>query len=319
MKKLVLIKRVFLSTLISAALLSMTAIAAENTPAAPMKGPEEVAAVSDEVEQTLNYQLVMGKIETIETIDGYTRMHLSNSDMGMVCNVKEDAFIISQKDGSYQKISDLKEGMEIAGILDNNSPMTLSIPPMTNGMIGFVILDDEAGNLDLAVYNEELVNHNNTLKLNIGEETKIVDQKGSKKIFTEEDLKGKECLVFYGVTTRSIPAQTTPSIVMILEEEPKENAAAPEGEPMPEKEMDFTKYTGIRQMAEEFGYTIHWTSNEAPILLEKENVKIEITVGSKICSINGIMAQMQTAPMLKDSRILATEEYKAVLQKYSGQ
>ena len=30
------------------------------------------------------------------------------------------------------------------------------------------------------------------------------------------DLKGSECLVFYTISTRSIPAQTTPEFVLIL-------------------------------------------------------------------------------------------------------
>ena len=56
------------------------------------------------------------------------------------------------------------------------------------------------------------------LQLNISEKTTILTTLGTKSILSADDVKGKDAVVFYDITTRSIPAQTTPSLVLLLEE-----------------------------------------------------------------------------------------------------
>ncbi len=56
------------------------------------------------------------------------------------------------------------------------------------------------------------------MKLNIGENTVIMNTKGECRVFTAEDIKNKNAAVIYDVTTRSIPAQTTPLLVLLLED-----------------------------------------------------------------------------------------------------
>ena len=36
------------------------------------------------------------------------------------------------------------------------------------------------------------------------------------EVLSAEDVKNQDALVFYDITTRSIPAQTTPSLVLLL-------------------------------------------------------------------------------------------------------
>lgn len=316
MKKSIIMKRVLVSTMVSAALMSITVIASENSAAAPIQSEtQETKKVNTE----MKYRLVKGEIESIETKDGYTTINLNDGEMGMICNVKEDAFIINQADGSYKKASDLEKGMKVTGILENNTPMTLSIPPMTSGMAGFVIQDDKGGSIDLSIYDNELTNSENTLKLNIDKDTMITDIRGAKKVFTDEELKNSECLVLYTASTKSIPAQTSPDFVMILNN--SEMDSAQESEPVKPEEAkpDLTKFSALREVSDSLGYKLNWTANDKPVILEKGDVKIEITVGSKLCSINGVVAQMETAPILKDSKITISDEYKVVFEKYSVQ
>lgn len=311
MKKSFVLRRVVVSTMAMAALLSMTAIAADKTTEATITATE----INDTAEKfETKYQLVKGIIQSIEKKDGFTTISVSNDDMGMVFHVEDNVFVIDQKDGSYKKVSDLEKGMSITAVLDNNSPMTMSLPPQTPGAAGFVI-NDEKGFMDISVYNDELVNKSNSLKLNIGEDTKIVDIKGTKKAYTAEDLKNAEILVLYTTTTRSIPAQTTPSIVMVLDNDELtggSNTTAPK----PEEDKAETTF-GLREVAESTGYVIKWAGNNKPVALEKGNVKIEITIGSKICSINGVNTQLEKAPILENEKMVVTDEIKSILEKYS--
>ena len=45
-----------------------------------------------------------------------------------------------------------------------------------------------------------------------------IDAPSSGDILTWEDVKGANAIVFYGATTRSIPAQTTPDKIIVLKE-----------------------------------------------------------------------------------------------------
>ena len=53
----------------------------------------------------------------------------------------------------------------------------------------------------------------NTLALNLTEDVEIVDREGNP---TQEELANQDLLVLYGASTRSIPAQTTPSKIVVL-------------------------------------------------------------------------------------------------------
>jgi hypothetical protein len=113
------------------------------------------------------------------------------------------------------------------------------------------------------------------LKLNIGEETVIKDIRGTLQEFTAEDLKGSECLVLYSVATKSIPAQTNPELVLILNS--KDNLAA--GENAATVKIN-AEYVPLRAQAEAKGYTVLWTSAKDPLVLTKGDIRLELTLGS---------------------------------------
>lgn len=258
-----------------------------------------------------------GKIESIQDNENGKTISITNDDMGMVFHVEEGITIISRKDNSYLQLSDLKEGMEITGIVRGNAPQTMSLPPQTSGAVALVVNDGE-GFLSAGRFNGDFVNEADRLQLNIGDDTVIVDQKGTKKVFTAEDIKNQDLLVFYTVTTRSIPAQTTPSFVMILdapavitETEPAaEITAAAEVAPATENEPSQLNIeeVALRKTAEEAGFTVTWTANDQPVLLEKDGVTISITVGKQVYTKNGQEQNTAIAPSLKDGQIfIATD------------
>ena len=169
------------------------------------------------------------------------------------------------------------------------------------------------------------------LQLNISEQTKIVDMAGSKKIFTQEDLKNQDCLVVYGATTRSIPAQTNPVFVMILDKqeieeeevidtiqqqemteketqtEQKEILFTPLAPPETEPPVDAGNFVPLREIAENKGFTVTWTANDKPVLLQKDDTTIEITVGQKDYKKNGEVLQAEKASELIQSKIYISE------------
>ena len=102
----------------------------------------------------------------------------------------------------------------------------------------------------LGVFNNDLVNSSNDLKLNLSPETEIISPNGEK---FSGDIINKTLLVFYGATTRSIPAITTPTKIVVFSGEttpvPPIATLPPEGAP-PSLKGTFGSFTGKVTAAE---------------------------------------------------------------------
>ena len=256
----------------------------------------EPAAVEEEASQ---HQLFIGTINEITKSESGVYSIAVVSEDETVVFVYNDQFIIDQSSLSLKTVEDLAKGSEITVIWDKLSPMTLSLPPITPGAIGFVI-NSEDGFIDLSEYNEELVNSDNSLKLNISEDTVILSSEDSEAALTENDLKGKELLVLYGASTKSIPAQTTPGLIMVI----NEKAAEEEKEEASEEVA-----IPLRSTFEELGYTVLWTSNSEPVLISKDDVTISVSLGSSVVKYGdeehtfGLPATLQADSMYISSKI----------------
>ncbi|QIB70350.1 copper amine oxidase N-terminal domain-containing protein [Aminipila butyrica] len=221
--------------------------------------------VQEVQQQEQQFVVEEGIIEQITDQGEAYRIQIKNDNMGMIFFVKADLFVFDQASGKQIAVQDLKKDMRLTAILPANAAVTLSIPAQTGHVTAFIVRSDSSS-LNVSVYDDSLVNQDNTLKLNLSEKTKVLDTKGSKRLYTAEDIANKTCVVLYTVSTRSIPAQTTPENVILLEEAAPEQAAP--------------AYVSLRAAAEAKGYQVKWTSNEKPIVLTKNDMEIQLTVGS---------------------------------------
>lgn len=268
--------KVITTTLLLTALMSTTAFAAVGQPNL-VQGDLTTTSVGQvqqvKAESTAKNTKTMGKVVSAVKKDNSTTIEISNDNGGLIFHADKGVFVIDQKTNKLVSLDDIKAGMNITGIYDKLAPMALSMPGQTSAAIGFIINSDDAS-MDLSVYNETLTNWENTLKLNISPSTKITDAKETKKVFTAEDIKSSECIVLYSVSTRSIPAQTNPEMVIIL------NTAAELAADKDKEEIAKVEYVSLREVAEAKGYKVTWTSNKAPIVIEKDGTKATVTIGS---------------------------------------
>jgi len=105
----------------------------------------------------------------------------------------------------------LTEGDKVIGFYDANAPTPLIYPPQFQAIVMAMQSDQQFVTVDF--FNRQLVNRDNTLKLNIAPSTQILlvnDQRFTSSIVN------RDLIVVYSFTTRSIPAQTTPSQVIVL-------------------------------------------------------------------------------------------------------
>ena len=182
--------------------------------------PEMKELEQNNKEMESQYMTKSGTIKSIEKEKDYYTISVTQPDdeYGIIFTVSQNAFIVNSENGNFMTFDELKNDMNITAVIAKNAPMTMSLPPMTNA-VGLII--GEQNFAATGYFDEELTSKDiaSMLQLNISEETKIVDMAGTKKIFTQDDVKNQDCLVLYGITTRSIPAQTNPVFVMILDKQ----------------------------------------------------------------------------------------------------
>lgn len=229
-----------------------------------------------------------GKVVSVEAsfTEGVQLVTIDNEQGGLRFAVDSNTIVVNREDGAYLTAADLTEGMEVAVVYDAFGPMGMSMPPYL-GQVTAVVANADAGFFTVGHFDNDLTDMKNMLKLNISENTDIQNLQGARIRLTAEDVKGQDALVFYGATTRSIPAQTTPSFVLLLT-----TAEVPTGA----TELETATMVPLRETAEAKGYTVKWQGKNKPILLEKDGVSMEITVGSDTYVVDGDMAMKAAMP-----------------------
>ncbi len=105
----------------------------------------------------------------------------------------------------------LRSGMRVAAYYDNSLPMPLIFPPQYQAALVAVLRPGEQ--VLLSRFDRNLIAQGNALRLNIAPNTTVRTRNGQN--FTCQ-LGGRNLLVFYSNTTKSIPPQTTPRKIVVL-------------------------------------------------------------------------------------------------------
>ena len=276
----------------------------------------ENADPADEQQPFPNYISFKGKIKEIQKPAfegaGYKEKILVQNDEGM-----EVAFQIT--DDTYFVTDNKAEvGANIIGFYDGKAPMIMIYPPQPVAVVIAIGLDE---NIFIKVdrFDSDLVSEDGQLKLNIGPDTKIVLQ--NNEAF-DGDLTNRVLVVLYSVSTRSIPAQTTPEKIIVLfekavppiyhfTEEDNETLAKASpnitltlndkaiGGPKPFVNENGVFMLPVRVVAEAMGLHVEW-------LADTRSVQIggiaSFTIGKDSYAGNRMSTvELGAAPVLKDS------------------
>ena len=232
----------------------------------------------------------VASIEASET-EGVSIVTIDNEQGGLRFAVASNTIIINREDGFYMTADQLEEGMAVSVAYDMNSPMGMSMPPFL-GNVTAVVANADFSSMVVGHFDENLTDMKNMLQLNIDNETTpIANMQGSRIRLSAEDVKGQDALVFYDFTTRSIPAQTTPSFVLILGEQAAPATCVP-----------------LRETAEANGFSVKWQGKAKPILLTKEGVSMELMLDDATFLVNGVADEAAFATELKDGVMFVSSE-----------
>ena len=230
----------------------------------PMPISEDQAVTISEKDKMQNKHIKYAG-EIIEVIDneGNISINVNSGDdeYGMVFHISNDVSLWNRDTEKLIKASDLKEGMAVEVFYNQNTPMTMSLPPQLTPDVIVIQSKEAKGSTFVGQFDEGLVSADHFLQLNIGEDTVITNQKGEK--LGQKDIVGKTVLVFYSMSTKSIPAQTTPSKIIVLAEKEnlvEETVPEIEEEVIQEPVAEVKEMIALRGVATELGYRVKWNN-----------------------------------------------------------
>ncbi|MFI3173824.1 MAG: copper amine oxidase N-terminal domain-containing protein [Bacillota bacterium] len=273
---------------------------AEEIPTTPAANPD--LAITEDASIAGDFIVQTGIVEVVEAADdnGNIEIFISNETGGLRFVVAPETRIVDRVDSQYVTVEDLTEGMTVAVVYSAYAPMGMSFPPFLGAPTG-IIANADQGNIAVARFNDDLTSDALQLQLNIGEETMLTRLDGARMAVMPEMLKDGNAIVFYGMTTRSIPAQASPETVFFLPIDeveigtdpnfevgvmPIEAVASPVAEPVAEIPVA-PVYIPVREVAEGQGFEVVWQGANAPILVKKAGTTIEITIDSADYKVNG--------------------------------
>lgn len=155
---------------------------------------QKFAAITGIVQEVTNY----GAVENAKLVA------IKSSDDSIThFVVTDDTYIMDE----------LTVGTEMMAFYDQQAPAILIYPPQYSAVVVAAVNEDR--NIAVDHFDSDLVNTDNTLKLNPSDDTKIVAADGTA---FEGDITNRLLAVTYTVSTRSIPAQTTPVQITVLDD-----------------------------------------------------------------------------------------------------
>lgn len=244
---------------------------------------------ADFMKEKSPFGAVSGKIVSISENDSNKSkmIHLTGEEGGEThITIDDRTYILNEKS--------LNEGATVTAYYQSNLPMILIYPPRYNALVLHVHAENDGQNIKVDFFDKDLVSGDNSLKLLISEDTEVVTQKGD--AYTG-DLSWKNLVAFYTVSTKSIPAQTTPHKVVVLSKESSpvidyayvdvkvDGKVLDKIHPYGDKG---TIMVPVRPVAEALGYDVKW-----------DNATKEVRLGNGISLTIGkdYYVYMRTAPI----------------------
>lgn len=240
------------------------------------------------------------EIRELEGREGVKSVSVENEE-GLPANIiiADDTYIADD--------AEIVVGSVITGFYDANKPMIMIYPPQYSAEV--VIVENKDQNVKVDVFDEDLVSADKLLKLNISDETEVILQDGT---VYEGELANRKLVVFYDISTKSIPAQTTPRKIVVLPEKAEEipiyDVSTMEivvNNERIEAPAAYTNKKGtvmvpLRAIAEALGYEVTW-NNESRSITLGEDISLTIDEDNYISKENAPI-QLGTAPELTEEK-----------------
>ncbi len=152
-----------------------------------------------------SYEKVVGTVQEISRGDSCCTQMLSLMTEGGLVHV-----ILSPETRVIDSVR-IRRGMRIAAFYDVNLPTPAVFPPRYRAELITSLRRDQ--NVVLEYFDANLLAEDNSLQLNLSPLTNVVTANGQRYTCNPGNM---ELLVYYTITTFSIPPQTTPQKIVVM-------------------------------------------------------------------------------------------------------
>ncbi|SFI03419.1 Copper amine oxidase N-terminal domain-containing protein [Tindallia magadiensis] len=259
-----------------------------------------MAAFADEAESEKK------ELPAFQQIDGYVKEVTENTDTDSIFLRMEDQegnpFDLHLLEETIVINDEIpKEGDSVLAYYDTRKPMITIYPPQYQAVALMVSSDHH--HLFVGEFDEHLIDSTNYLRLMMQDDTKVVDHQHQ---VYEGSLEGRTLAVLYGAATKSIPAQTSPALVVLLPEE-GENPMnlIVEGEKLDAPKAWMTEnevlMLPVAPIAEKIGFNVMW-SEELQTVMLSDSITLTIGEDAYVNMKYDEPISLGQAPVLRDGR-----------------
>lgn len=254
---------------------------------------ENVLTAEDTMQSTYAIkQLVVKQIEEKDEFGIFIVTNEKDNEESIIhLNVNDEASLVFDNRGNAKNIVDIKEGDELTIYTRGNKPMIMIYPPQYTPDV-IIINNDEIGSVNVDTYNmdgERLINSEKSLVLNVSDETPIQDAKGNE--LNKDDLDNKDLVVFYSMATFSIPPQTTPTKIVVLNNEtaPTDELEIKVTDELvvngQEMKIDIVSINGkdmipVRKISEALGLDVGWDGEREVVTVGTIPMGVNFSIGT---------------------------------------
>jgi len=290
--------------ILSAAVLSVAPLStlAQELKAVPISAP--VITVE---EQTVNYMSFTGVVKEINPsrIEGVDWKYvLVESTDGQLAN-----FVVSE-DTVFLTETPLQVGANVTGYYDANLPMIMIYPMQPKAEVMAVEMSQQQY-IKIDRFDSDLLSFDKDLKLNISPETNITLRNG--ETFSGE-LADHKLVVVYSFLSKSLPPQTSPIKVIVLddsevsqEEKPEQSTVIREivvenkriDAPAPFVADSGATMVPLRAIAETLGYKVEWDDATNSVTIGTE---ITVAIGRDTIQNKAGLVRLSSAPIIVEGR-----------------
>lgn len=280
------------------------------------------------IEEAPSYINISGVIkEILKAEDGTVSSIIvdKGEEMEVQLNISEET-VLADVNGMPIDVSSLEVGMQIDAA--QSEMQTMSIPPQSPALV--IIKKAEGEMAPKYIEIKEIIekdgkkafqSEDGDYLIAFDETTEFAPYR-TRNIVTAQDLKaGSKVLVWYGISTKSIPEQALATKVMILPEAVSYEEEAPykevviKGAEIAGKVIDFAKYDNVipkvengitylpvRALAETIGAIVTWKSQTQEIIIEAGGIKAELQIGKNTAVVAGEEVTLAAAPEIIEGR-----------------
>lgn len=285
-----------------------TVLASSAASAAPLESSEQAVQRDD----SSDYIKFSGVISELKQSDQSLTFIVENQEnsLQMIFPISDEVLLLNKSTTEKLEKHTMEKGLQVDVYYDKTKPMPLIYPAtITPEMI--IVKDKDTGLVKVSKFDNLYQSLDHELKLHISEDTVLLNKQGEQ--INKEELHGKELIVFYTFTTKSIPAQTTPKKIIALNNEYEL--------PMKVEQLinddlymkEGTKMIPIRKVAEYLGYSVEWNQESLSIILRKQNQSFIISIGEKAYDYNRSIRYFDVAPEMINGRSYIPAEFVKML------